>query len=728
MKVLVLGGGPGGLYSAILLKKSHPDWAVRLVERNPPDATYGWGIVFSDRTLGGLHEADAKTHAQITDRLVFWDVVEVRLPGSVTRCGGNVFCGMSRKVLLDILQRRCRELGVALDFRTELDDVRLLEGSDLVVAADGINSMAREAYAESFRPTVHWGRSKYVWFGTRQVFDAFTFIFRQSEHGLFQAHVYPHVGSVSTMIIECDEKTWLRAGLDRAEESESVALCEKVFAADLGGRSLLANKSDWLSFPTIRNRTWRHGRTALLGDAAHTAHFSIGSGTKLAMEDAIALAAAFERQGDDVETALTEYELERRPVVEALQEAALESAEYFENTGRYLGFDPLPFAFHLLTRSSRTSYDELRRRDPVFVDAVDRWYFSRAVQSAGRKPLVFAPPPMFAPLRLRELTVPSRVVLVCPSPHSANDGMPDEGYGPRLLRHAADGAGLVMTDLLSVSAQGRITPGCAGLYRPEHATMLVRLGELVHQRSAAKLAVQLGHAGRRGATRPRSEGLDRPLPSGAWPLLAPSPIPYAAQSPVPHEMDRYHMDRVRDEFVRAARAADQAGADLLQVHCAQGYLLSSFLSPLSNTRADRYGGTLENRMRFPLEVFDAVRAVWPRAKPISVALSATDWAKGGFEIDEAVELAARLKERGCDAIHVLSGITVAASVPRYRAYYPLLFSDRVRNEAGVATIVCGQSHTSDEVNNVLAAGRADLCVVRPRHLEEGSPFAEGHFA
>ncbi|HSD10544.1 MAG TPA: FAD-dependent monooxygenase [Candidatus Binatia bacterium] len=713
MNVLVVGGGPGGLYAAILLQKSRPRWRIRVVERNPPDATYGWGIVFSDRTLGSFREADFKTYQDIIDRFVAWDVVEVRIAGSVIRCGGNVFAGMSRRALLEVLQRRCRELGVTLEFHRELANPAELSGHDLVVAADGVNSVVRSTFADAFAPSIQWGRSKYAWFGTRRVFDAFTFLFRQSEHGLFQAHVYPHVGSASTMVIECDEDTWRRSGLDRADASQSLAYCESVFAADLGGERLLANKSDWLSFPTIRNHHWRFGRIALLGDAAHTAHFSIGSGTKLAMEDAIALASAFERRGDDVEGAVGEYELERRPVVEALQEAALESSEYFENTRRYVGFEPLEFAFRLLARSSRTSYDELRRRDAAFVDAVDRSFFARAAHRPGRRACVFAPPPLFAPLRLRGRTLPSRVVVVSSPTEDARHGMPSEGYTHRALRFVADGVGLLMTEVYAVSAEGRVTAGCLGLYRPEHGASLASLVALLHERSAAKIAVQLGHAGRRGATRTRCAGVDRPLGEDGWALLGPSPLPYTKRSAVPREMARTDMDRVRDDFVHAARTADEAGADLVQLHFAQGYLLSSFLSPISNRRGDAYGGTFENRMRFPLEVFDAVRASWPGDKPLSVAISAMDWVKGGFEIEAAVELARRLKARGCDLVHVLAGITLAESVPRYDRYHPMLFADRVRNEAGIPTIASSHPRTTDDINTLLAAGRADLCAVTP---------------
>ena len=720
MNVQIVGAGPAGLYGAILLKKSHPRWNVRVVERNPPDATYGWGIVFSDRTLGSFRDADYPTYEAISDRLVAWDVVEVRLEGAATRCGGNVFCGMSRKLLLEILQRRCRALGVALEFRTEVMDLSTLDGNDVVIAADGANSAIRQSLADAFRPSIRWGKAKYAWFGSRRIFDAFTFIFRRSEHGLFQAHVYPHVGSVSTFIVECSEETWRRAGLDRASEAESLAYCQDMFAPDLGHHPLLANRSAWLSFPTIRNRTWHHGRIVLLGDAAHTAHFSIGSGTKLAMEDAIALANAFASRGEDAEAAFDDYALERRPIVEALQEAALESSEYFENTARYLGFDPLQFAFHLLTRNSRVSYDELRRRDAGFVDAVDRSYFRRASAGPSVRNLAFAPPPMFAPIRLREAILPSRVALAMPPTDSAHDGMPAEDTAARLEGCLADGVGVVFTELWAVSPEGRVTSGCPVLHRAEQAAALAHVADLVHRRSAAKLAVQLGHAGPRGSTRPRNLGVDRPLAAGGWALLAPSPIPYTPHAPLPRAMDERDMERVRDQFVRAAGLADQAGADLLQLHCAQGYLLSSFLSPLANLRDDCYGGSLENRMRFPLEVFDAVRRAWPEPKPLSVALSATDWRAGGFQVDDAVEFARRLRAAGCDLVLVLAGLTRADSVPRYRRYDSALFADRVRNEAGIPTALYAAAGTSDEINGLLAAGRADLCMITPRREQHAA--------
>ncbi len=713
MKIHVLGGGPGGLYVSILLKKAFPSWDLTVVERNPPGATYGWGIVFSDRTLGSFREADYKTYKEITERFVVWDVVEVRQGPHVTRCGGNGFSGMSRKILLQILQRRAAELGVEVRFRAEISEASALGEHDLLIGADGSNSTVRRWQADVFRPSVRWGKAKYVWFGTTRVFDAFTFLFRESEHGLFQAHVYPHVGAVSTFVVECDEAAWSSAGLDHASTEETLRYCERVFAEDLGGESLLANKSEWLSFPTIRNGTWRAGKAVLLGDAAHTAHFSIGSGTKLAMEDAIALANSFERRPESVETALAEYELERRPVVEALQEAALESADYFESTRRYFGFEPLQFAFQLLTRSSRTSYDELRRRDSSFVDAVDRWFLDRSLGASRRGDALIAPPPTFTPLRLRGLELPNRIVACPGASDTARDGLPDEGGVAELARLASGGPAIVLTPITAVSAAGRITPGCPGIYRAEHARALARLVDLVRSRSDARFALQLGHAGPRGSTRRRTEGLDRPLEEGGWPVLGASPLPHTPRGGIPKEMDRSDMDEVRDAFVRAARIALEAGCDLLQLHFGQGYLVWSFLSPITNRRRDEYGGTLDARSRYPLEIFDAVRATWPDSKPLSVALSATDWVKDGFRADDAVALARLLRTRGCDAIHVLTGQTLPSSAPRYGSYFSSVFADRIRNEARLPTLSWCTTNTSDEINSALAAGRTDLCVLSP---------------
>ncbi|HEX5501988.1 MAG TPA: FAD-dependent monooxygenase, partial [Thermomicrobiales bacterium] len=656
MNVNVLGAGPAGLYASILLKKAHPAWAVRVFERNQRGATYGWGVVFSDRTLAGMREADAKTYTAITDSFVLWEAIDIRFRDRLVRCEGHAFAGIARRRLLDILCERCAELGVPVTFEREIEDVADLARADLFIAADGVNSKVRAWQAGVFQPRATEGRTRFIWFGTDKVYDAFTFLFRENEHGLFQVHAYPFDATTSTFIVECAAETWRRAGLDEADEAASLAYCERLFADHLGGRRLLSNHSRWLTFLTLTNRRWSRGNTVLLGDAAHTAHFSIGSGTKLALEDAIALAAACEEHAD-LPAALKHYELARKPRVEALQRAAAESQRYFEQVGRYRHFPPWQFAFHLLTRSGRITYDNLRQRDPRFVAAVETRF--AADDGDGDRPgdPLFAPPPLFAPLALRGVTLPNRAVLAAAPVEDAADGRIGAAAGADLLARARGGAGLVLTAPVAVSARGRITPGDAGLYDPAHAAAWADLIAAIHGQSAARVALRLGHAGRRGATRPRARGLDRPLRDGGWPLMAPSALPYAPGSPALAAMDCADLETVREEFARAARWAGQAGADLLLLDAAHGYLLGSFLSPLTNRRADDYGGAPAHRLRFPLEVLDRVRAAWPADRPLAVALNASDWARGGLTLAGAVAIARAFKEHGCDLVAVYAGQT-----------------------------------------------------------------------
>jgi anthraniloyl-CoA monooxygenase len=712
VKILILGGGPAGLYSGLLIKKAHPAHEITILERNPADVTYGWGVVFSDRTLASFQRADYKTYEQITNKFVIWDAIDVRYRGETIRCGGHVIASISRKHLLNILQQRCNELGITLKFDCDITDLGQLGEYDLLIASDGVNSLVRKTYSSIFQPHISLGKARYIWFGAKKVLDAFTFIFCENEHGLFQVHAYPFSSTTSTFIVECNEVTWLKAGLDKADERESIAYCEGLFADYLDGAPLLSNNSKWVSFPTLETKNWHYQRTVLLGDAAHTAHFSIGSGTKLAMEDAIALASAFE-QHPDLETALNEYELERKPVVEVFQRAAQESQAYFETLKRYLVLDPMQFTFQLLTRSGRISYDDLRLRDPRFGDAVDRW----CMQKASGTQVIVAPPPTFTPMKLRELPLSNRLVLSPGNLTPANDGVPSERYAAQITRYTSGGAGLIITELAAISAEGRISPESLGMYTEEQSSAWACLVKSVHNCSATKIGIEIGHAGRRGSTRPRAEGLDRPLRQGNWPLLSASPLPYTLRSQVPKEMDRTDMARVRDEFVRAAQMAQEAGFDFLQLNMAHGYLLASFLSPLTNQRSDEYGGDLEARLRYPLEVLDAVRAVWPESKPLSVALSATDCVQGGSTIEDAVQIAKALKAHGCDIIMVLAGQTTIDSEPAYGRGFLTPLSDRIRNEAGTPTMVGGYLTTSNEINTILAAGRADLCILNSMHLE-----------
>jgi anthraniloyl-CoA monooxygenase len=696
VRVAVAGGGPGGLYLSLLLAKARPDAEIELFEKNPRGATYGWGVVFSDRTLSSFREADAETYEQIVDAFALWDVIEVRYKDDTVRCGGQVFSGMARRRLLGILQDRCEALGVTLRFETEVgpDDVR---DYDVAVAADGVHSRFRSAHEQALRPQVVEGRSRYVWFGTTCPFDSFTFVFRPTEHGLFQAHVYPFDGSTSTFIVECDAATWRAAGLDAADERASIDFCEKVFAPDLRGHALLSNQSRWLTFPTLRTRRWWDGRTVFLGDAVHTAHFSIGSGTKLAMEDAIALARELGRK-DDLPAAFGAYELERKGVVERFQQAARESQGYFESTSRYMDLDTEQFVFHLLTRSGRVGYDDLRLKDAALVDRVDTWFARREGAPAGR----FAPPPAFAPLRLGGVTLPNRIVAIAPITDSSDDGVPDEQVGDAVVRAAGEGAALVVVGDVAVSPDGRTTSGSPGLYEDGH----VDAWRLALERAGSAIAVRLTHAGRRGATKPRHLGTDRPLVTGAWPLLGPSSLPFGSNA-APKEMTEADEERVRDDFVAAVRRASAAGFAVALVDCARGYLLSSFLSPLSNPD----GGSVEERSRFPLEVFAAARDAWDG--PLGASLNAFDGVRGGIPMDDVLWVAGELRRAGCDLLEVTAGGAAPGAVVPYDPHTLPSYADRIRREAGIPVLLGGTISSAGRVNTLVASGRADLCAVMP---------------
>ena len=727
MRIVSIGGGPAGLYFALLMKKADPGHDVTVVERNRADDTFGFGVVFSDATLDTFIEADRPTGEAITRAFAHWDDIDIHYQGQVLTSTGHGFSGMSRQALLDILQRRCAELGVALRFQTDVTDLTPYRDADLVLAADGVNSLVRSEYAEHFQPHVDWRPNRFVWLGTTFPFRAFTFIFKESPHGLWRVHAYRYDARHSTFIVETTETTWRRAGLDQVSEDDTVVFAERLFARELEGHRLLKNRSLWRSFPTVKNAHWHWNNVVLIGDAAHTAHFSIGSGTKLAMEDAIALAAALHRHRD-VAGALDAYEEERRPQVESIQRAAQVSLEWFEQTERYHGrLEPLQFAFSLLTRSLRVTHDNLKVRDAKFVETVDRWFAAKAADqskvSVAAQPV---PPPMFIPLRLRELVLANRVVVSPMCQYSADDGTPNDWHLVNLGSRAVGGAGLVIAEMTDVSREARISPGCTGMYKPEHVTAWKRVVDFVHAHSPARIALQLAHAGRKGSTRRLWEGIDEPLAEGNWPLISASAIPYFPHSQIPKAMDRADMERVQADFVKAASMAEAAGFDMLELHMAHGYLLASFVSPLTNTRTDAYGGTLDNRLCYPLAVFDAVRAVWPAARPISVKISATDWADGGVTPEESVEFARRLKAHGCDLVTVSTGQTVAHQHPAYGRLYQTPFSDRIRHEAGIATMTVGAVASYADVNSILAAGRADLCALARGHLYD--PYWTRHAA
>jgi anthraniloyl-CoA monooxygenase len=716
VRVAVAGGGPAGLYFSILLRKIRPDCEVTVFERNRAGDAFGFGVVFSDETLTVFENADAKSYHAITERFASWTDIDIHHRGQVTRSGGHGFSAASRRDLLGILQERASALGAEFHFSTEAPELAALHWADLVIAADGASSTLRTALAGTFEPSVEPRRCRYMWLATDLVYDAFKFFIVESPWGVFQAHAYPYDSQTSTFIVETHEDVWRAAGLEPQRvyapgesDVDGVRFCEQLFAEALEGRPLQANNSKWLTFSTIRNARWGAGNVVLLGDAAHTAHFSIGSGTKLAMEDAVALAWALRSPETTVAEALDAYEAERRPIVESTQRAAQASLEWFEGLARYVKQPRTQFAFNLLTRSRRVTYDNLRLRDPEFVEQVDADFAARA----GQRPR----PPMFMPFRLRELTLANRVVVSAMDMYSSVDGTPGDFHLVHLGARALGGAGLVMTEMICVSDVGRITPGCAGMYRPEHVGAWRRIVEFAHAHGAGcAIGAQLGHSGRKGSTMLMWEGIDEPLPDGNWPVIAPSALPYGPRNQVPAQMTRADMDAVRDQFVQATLGVIEAGFDLLELHCAHGYLLSSFLSPLSNQREDEYGGSLQGRARYPLEVFDACRAVWPAERPMSVRISATDWVSGGFEPDDAVALAVLLQQHGADIVDVSSGQVSPLERPAFGRSYQTPFADRIRNEVGIPTIAVGAISSYDDVNTIVLAGRADLCALARPHI------------
>jgi anthraniloyl-CoA monooxygenase len=730
MRIVSIGAGPAGLYFSLLMKKASPGARITVLERNRPDDTFGWGVVFSEETLENLERADPPSIEAIRARFRYWGDIETFVRGQKVRSTGHGFCGLSRKTLLGILHERCRSLGVELVFEREVSDVdALAREADLVLGADGVNSMVRTRYDTTFVPSIEWGKCRFSWLGCDKELSAFTFLFEESEHGLFQVHAYPFESSRSTFIVECREETWKKAGLDKATEADTVRYCERLFGRYLGGHKLLTNRSEWRRFPTIKCETWHKDNIVLLGDAAHTAHFSIGSGTKLAMEDAIALADTFEKHGTrDIPATLAAFHEARHVDVLRTQRAAETSLAWFENAGRYQTQAPVVFNFNLMTRSRRITYDNLALRDPALVAAVAR----HVARESGVPVADDAPPPapVFTPFSVGKLRLENRIVVSPMCQYSATDGLVDEWHLVHLGSRALGGAGLVMTEMTDVSPEGRITYGCAGLWNDAQAEAWAKIVRFVHARSHAKIGIQLAHAGRKASCSLPWEG-DAPLTQagGAWETIAPSALPFDDGWHVPREMTRQDMARIAQAFADAARRSVAAGFDLIELHMAHGYLLSSFLSPLSNQRTDDYGGSLENRARFPLEVLDAVRAAWPKERPISVRISASDWAPPplvGMTVEDAVIVSRGLKAHGADIIDVSSGGNSPRSKIVYGRMYQVPFSEQIRAEAGVPTIAVGGIMSADQANTVIAAGRADLCALARAHLTD--PYLTLHAA
>jgi anthraniloyl-CoA monooxygenase len=729
MNIVCIGGGPSGLYFALLMKQqsAHEGTAheVTVVERNRPYDTFGWGVVFSDQTLGNLQAADPVSAAQILDAFNHWDDIEVHIRGHKMRSGGHGFCGIGRKRLLNILQQRCEQVGVKLVFETDVQGDEAYPEADLIIASDGLNSRIRARHAQTFKPDIDTRLCRFVWLGTRKLFDAFTFAFEETEHGWFQAHAYRFDDTTSTFIIETPEHVWRKAGLETMDKDEAIAFCERLFAKHLDGHALISNAShlrgsaQWIKFPRVVCQRWVHhnGRApvVLMGDAAHTAHFSIGSGTKLALEDAIELARSIAAHPDDLPAALEHYEALRSVEVLRIQNAARNSTEWFEHVDRYVNLPPEQFAYSLLTRSQRISHENLRLRDKAYVEGYEDWIAESAgaPRGVGRH----ATPPMFTPFTARGVTLKNRIVVSPMAQYSCVDGLPADYHLVHLGARAMGGAGMVVAEMTCTSADARITPGCPGLWNTAQRDGWKRVVDFVHANSDAKIAIQLGHAGAKGSTRVAWEGIDLPLASGNWPLVSASPQQYLdGVSAWSRAMTRADMERVREDFVRATRFAAEAGFDWLELHCAHGYLLSSFISPLTNQRNDDFGGSLANRLRYPLEVFAAVRSVWPADAPISVRISAHDWVEGGITPDDAVQIARAFKAAGADLIDCSSGQVSKREQPVFGRMYQTPFADRIRNEAGIATIAVGAISEADHVNSIIAAGRADLCAVARPHL------------
>ena len=724
MKVVVIGGGPAGLYLAVLLRRADPGIAVTVLERNAPDDTFGWGVVFSDATLENFRAADPETHGAITREFAHWDDIDVHVRGTVITSTGHGFSGIARQSLLDLLRERATSLGADIRYRCEVMDPASLEDlglgdADVIVGADGINSTVRARYAEHFHPVLDVRPAKYIWLGTTFPFEAFTFYFAETDTGTYQAHCYRFSRDRSTFIVECDDRSWRAAGFDRMDAEQSVAACEALFGEWLRGHRLMHNaahraSSPWSSFTRVSAERWAHGNVVLMGDAAHTAHFSVGSGTKLAMEDAIVLAREL-ASGAPLANTLERYQEERKLDALRLQNAARNSMEWFENVKRYLHLEPIQFAYSLLTRSQRFGHENLRLRDASLVTRVERWVASRAEQeSADGAP----PPPLFTPFQLRGMRLANRILVAPMDMYSARDGTPNEFHLVHLGARALGGAAMVVTEMTCVSPEGRISLGCTGMYDEAHCEAWRRITAFVHEWTPARICLQLGHSGRKGATRVMWEGADEPLERGGWETIGPSAIPWGPRSPVPREMTAALMDAVREEFLRATRMAIACDFDMLELHCAHGYLLSSFITPLSNRRTDRYGGSLENRLRYPLEVFSAMRDTWPSERPMSVRISATDWVEGGVDGDEAVAIARAFTDAGADIIHVSAGQTSTDARPVYGRMFQTPLSDRIRNEAGIATIAVGNITDADQVNNIIAAGRADLVALGRPHLHD----------
>ena len=730
MNIVCIGGGPASLYFSLLAKKTNPEWQINIYEQNPDNVTWGFGVVFSDETMDNFRHVDIESYKAITDSFIHWDAIDVFHKGRKITSTGHGFAGMQRLQLLQILEMRAIKLGVKIEHDIIIDNIEFYKEADLIVAGNGITSFIRDLYSNEFGTELVFRPNKFVWLGATKEFDTFTFYFNENEHGLWRAHCYQYMPGNSTFIVECTGETFSKTGLENATEEDTVAYLSQVFNEELGDDHLITNNSLWRNFPRVKNNKYYHDNIVLVGDALHTAHFSIGSGTKLAMEDAVALIDSINNFKGDLSKALPDFQTKREPKVDALQRSAQVSMEWFEEVERYHdAMDPLEFSYSLLTRSLRINHENLRTRDPILVSSVDDMVAERAAEQSGVARGNITPPPMFTPFRLREMVLENRIMVSPMCMYSAVDGTIGDWHLVHLGSRAVGGAGLIMSECTAVTAEGRITLGCSGMYKDEHIEAWQRVTEFVHQSSQAKIGMQLGHAGRKASTRLQWEGGEtKPLPRNEdnWPIMAASPIPYTDNNQTPKEMDRDDMDKVIADFVIAANRAHEAGFDILELHCAHGYLLNTFLSPKTNRRNDEYGGNINNRLRYPIELFSALRATWPDEKPISVRISATDWVDDGFEPKDAVEVAKAFKAAGCDIMDVSSGQVVAEEEPVYGRLFQLPFSDRVRLEAKIPTMTVGNIQSYADANSIIAGGRADICVIARMHLFD--PYWTRHAA
>ena len=699
MKITVIGGGPGGLYFSILTKKAMPHWEINVYERNKPDDSFGFGVVFSDETLGEFLKRDMQSYELIRSKFAYWDDIIVARDGQEVSIAGNGFCGCSRKTLLKLLHQRCEEEGVKLHFQQNVDDLSQFKDSDIIVACDGIGSGIRSQFQNEFGTKIQLKSNRFVWMGSTKPLDAFTYFFRSTPFGMIVAHTYQYEEGMSTWIFECTNETWEKLQFEVENEANTVSKLSEIFKEELDGHPLITNKSHWRQFPHVTNKNWHHNNIVLLGDAKATAHFSIGSGTKLAMDCAIGLFDALMANPDNVQNTFLQYEKTRRNPVEMIQYAASVSLEWFENMNRYEKYPFYQFSFGCMTRSKKVTYENLRLRDQSYTDKVLEEFNQINKNNTNAA--------AFSTFKLRGLELSNRIVMSSMGQYAAIDGLVNNWHFQHYTSRAIGGLGLIITEMTAVDSNGRITLGCAGIYNEEQVVEWKKITDFVHEHTATKIGIQLGHSGRKGAVKKPWEGTNEPI-DNAWELLSASAIAFNDKMAIPKEMNANDIQNVINQFANAAKNAEKAGFDMIELQAHHGFLLASFLSPLTNNRTDEFGGSVENRLKFPLQVFNAIRENFPSEKPISVRISATDWAESGISQEDVLFIASEFKKAGADIINVSTGNTVENQNPKTGRMWQVPFSDMVRNEAEVATITAGSITDIDQINTIILSGKADL--------------------